>query len=807
MRVPLAWLRDYVAFDLDADAVAERFATLGFPVDAIERRTRLSGVLVGRLAKVEKHPDADRLQVCTVDVGAERTLTIATAATNVATGDVVPVATIGAELVGLTIAPRTMRGIASEGMLCSAAEVGLPGDWFEDGILRLESDVPIGTDFVALYGLNDDVLDVEITANRVDAMSVLGLARELAASLGVALREPATDVPAAATAPDPTPADVVTIASPDCRRVVAQRVSNVASRVAPFWMRSRLALAGQRPIDGIVDVSNFVMLECAQPLHFYDYAKLAGGALTVRDARDGETIRTLDGAERALDSRFLVLADEREPQCVAGLMGGASSEVTAQTRDVLIEAATFAGPRVRRMSVAFGLRTEASSRHEKGLPPALATFGAARAAHLLARAGATVHAPFVAGTTGDALAPIAVPIDRFRALLGIEITASEAAGALRALGFVVEHVDDAILAVPPGARGDVRIAEDVIEEVARIVGYDRIVAEMPAVFEHGISSDAYRNDVRVAHALAARGYRENVSLALQSGSVATRYARAGIAPGAVVEIANPLSEDQRYLRFSLLPGLLANAARYGAGGEMRSFELGHVFAARDAADANGRATDPTAQTVPGEPFAEVADAAWFASSPAVDEPHWRDSGFAAFKADALALVRALVGREAEVERATEPGLHPGKTAALLVDGARVATIGAVDPRLLAAFDLPGRAYAGSLHVADLPAYRAPRFRAPSRYPSVARDLALVVAPHVSARAIEDAVRAGAGDALASVDVFDEYRGPQVGPDKKSLAVRVVLQRDDATLTDADAEARVAAILASLRERCEAVIRS
>lgn len=786
MKLPIAWLRDYIDVTGTSDELAERYAGLGFPVAAIERRPRLSGVLVGRLVRVEKHPDADRLQVCTVDVGGERSLTIATAATNVAQEQFVPVATIGAELVGLTIGPRKMRGIASEGMLCSAAELGLDGAWFEDGILQLERDLAPGTDFVRAFRLSEDVLDVEVTANRVDAMSVLGLARELAASLGVAVREPSLAVER--YAPDATPAGTVTLESADCKRFVALRVSQVVVRDAPFWMRARLALAGQRPIDNLVDISNFVMLEGAQPLHFYDYDRLAGKRLIVRDARDGERMQTLDDAERALDARFLVIADEREAQCIAGLKGATASEVTGDTREIIVEAATFAGPRVRRMSVALGLRTEASSRHEKGLPLGLSTWGAARAAHLLEREGATVHAPFAAGASDGASAPIAVAGNRFRALLGIDVDAAEASAALRALGFVVDARDGKLEVVAPAWRGDVRIAEDVVEEVARIVGYDRIEAQMPAVFEQSVASAEYRAESRVAHALAAAGYREAQTFSLQAASVAQTFARAGIAlPGDVVEIRNPLSEEQRYLRFSLLPGLLAVAERYASGGPLRVFEIGHVFEGV-------------------EPY-ETAGVAWLAVLPRREEPGWRDTGFLQFKGESEAMLRELCGRAPEAVTGTRPGWHPGKTAVLLAGDRDVALVGALDPRLVAAFDIEARVYAGWMRLADLPAYRVPRYDAPSKYPPIARDLALVVAPHVPAKDIEHAVRAAGDGEVASVRVFDEYRGAQVGDDKKSLAVRVVLQRPGATLTDAEADRLIATILRSLEERCGAKLRA
>ncbi|MBD5607164.1 MAG: hypothetical protein IAI48_19085, partial [Candidatus Eremiobacteraeota bacterium] len=423
----------------------------------------------------------------------------------------------------------------------------------------------------------------------------------------------------------------------------AQRVSGLDVRPAPAWMRVRLALAGQRPISNLVDISNFVMLETAQPLHFYDFDRLAGGELIARDARPGETIRTLDGANRPLDPRFLVIADDREPQSVAGLMGGAGSEVTAATRELLVEAATFSGPRVRRMSVALGLRTAASARHEKGLPPGLAPWGAARAAHLLQLEGATVHAPFEA-TPAVKLAPpkpVRISLARFPALLGIEIAEAEAVAALSHLGFEAHATADdsqigeaprrCLDVTPPPWRGDVTIAEDVVEEVARIVGYDRIVAHMPPILDQEVSSAEYRAESRVAHALAELGFREAVTLALQPRAIGETYVNAGVAvPGGAVEILNPISEEQRFLRFSLVPALLALAQRYGADDSFRAFEVGHTFA-----------TGVEAATV------ETPEAVWLAAMPATDAPSWRDGGFLGFKGEAVALVRSLTGRTPE----------------------------------------------------------------------------------------------------------------------------------------------------------------
>jgi phenylalanyl-tRNA synthetase beta chain len=789
MKLPIAWLRDYIDLELGTDEIAGQLALLGFPVDGIERRPNLSGIVVGRLTKVEKHPNADRLQVCTVDTGGASALTIATAATNVAQGQVVPVAVIGAKLVGLEIAPRTMRGIESEGMLVSAGEIGLADEWFEDGILQLAPETPLGADFVKMYRLEDDVLDVEITANRVDAMSVLGLARELAAAFAKSVRVPDTSFAPAPARPQGSDASI-TLESPDCKRFVAQRFSNVSVRTAPFWMRVRLALAGQRPINNLVDISNFVMLETGQPLHFYDFEKLAGRRLIVRDARPGETMLTLDGEARTLQSIDLVIADAERAQCLAGLRGAASSEVTEATRELLLEAASFSGPRIRRMSVAMGLRTDASSRHEKGLPLALGELAAARAAHLLQAEGASAQPAFATGAEIEQPASIRVSAAQVHALLGTIVADEEIALSLRGLGFTVAADGDAFVATPPAWRGDIKLREDVIEEVGRITGYDRIGAEQPPILDQAISSRDYHDERRVAHAIAALGYREAVTFALQGAQVRELHERAGVAlPGPVVEITNPLSEEQRYMRFSLLPGLLTIVRRHEAETPLRLFEIGHIFHGAP------------------EPL-ETEMVAWLLVMPKLaDEPEWRDAGFLDFKGESLAFLRAIAGRAGEAVSARHDELHPGKTASLLVDGKDAALIGAVDPRLLASYDITSRVYAGLARMNDIPDYRVPRYKPASRYPAIERDLALIVAPEIPAMDIEHAARAGADGVLTDVRVFDEYRGPQVESGKKSIALRVVLQRDDATLTDAEADRHVAAILASLAERCGAKIRA
>jgi phenylalanyl-tRNA synthetase beta chain len=782
MRVPISWLRDYVALPDDADAVASALARLGFPVDAIETRPTITGVVIGRIERIEKHPNADRLQVCTIDVGSERRLTIATAATNVAQGQTVPVATIGAVLPHLTIAPRTMRGIASEGMLCSGGELALEPEWFEDGIMQLDADMPLGANAIEVLGLAEAVLDVDVTPNRVDAFSMIGLARELAAAFGVPLRLPETMV----SYVGPTDDVRVTIESVDCRRYVAQRVGGLEVRPAPAWMRVRLALAGQRPINNLVDISNFVMLETSQPLHFFDHAKIAGKHIIVRDARPGEHLVTLDGTERTLDASALVIADEEQATGLAGLMGGLISEVGDETREVVIESANWTGPRIRRMSVALGLRTEASTRNEKHLAPALTDLGAARAAALLAAEGGRVREPIPYGAALAAAAPIALPKSDIPRLLGFTLTDAEVTDALEALGFTVALDADTFAVTAPAWRTDVAIAADVVEEIARIAGYDRLAATMPVVAEQPLASDVFERDAAIATVLCGLGYHECMTLALQPAAIAERDRTLGLAVPPVARITNPLSEDQRYLRYTLLHAHLALAARDRALRPYRTFEIGHIFEDADDAPRERNVVTLVATTAPA------------------NEPAWRSTPFLALKSDVRAALRALTGRDATVVRAAPSHLHPGKSAELVIDGVVVGVVGVVDPRLARAYELDGDVVAATLEIERFPVRRERAVTPPSRFPAIERDLAVVVDTAVAAADIT-AIAIAQPD-VRDAHVFDEYRGAQIDVAKKSLALRVTLQREDATMTDAQADAAIAAIVAALRERFGAVLR-
>jgi phenylalanyl-tRNA synthetase beta chain len=787
VRVPVAWLREFVELPTDVGAIADRLAMLGFPVAEIEKRPAITGVVAGRIVTLEKHPNADRLQVAQVDVAGLRPLTIATAAENVAAGQTIAVATVGARLPELTIERRTMRGVASEGMMISPEELALPTAWFEEGIMQLDAMVALGANVVELFGLDTDVLDVEITSNRTDAMSIVGLARELAASYGLPLRLPPLVNPGAGVVPRAQEPQV-SIESPDCTRFVAQRFDGIRVGASPTWMRVRLALAGQRPINNLVDVSNYVMLETGQPLHFYDADCVADARLIVRSARDGEKIVTLDGVDRTLTTQALVIADPTRALGLAGLMGGSTSEVTDATTAIILESANFNGARIRRMSKEQGLRTEASTRHEKSLAPALTDVGAARAAQLLVQSGATAYQPRAFGSPIVPANPIRLRVAEVARLLGLAIPVPRIVAHLEALGCEVALESDTELCVtPPAWRRDLSIPADLVEEVARMEGYENIVAIVPSVPAHAISSAPYDLENRTASALAALRYREVITHSLHGAQLFERAASAGLPQGPpAVEVRNPLSEEQRFLRDSLVPGLIEYFATADA--RVRIFEIGHVFA-------------------PGEDgVVERRALAFGFAAESIDEPSWRDSRFLELKGDCETLLREVTGRSTDASVATRTGLHPGKTALVTIDGHEAGTLGRVDPRLTKAYDVKLPVYLCSIDLDALPPHRLPRYRPPSRFPSTYRDLALIVGLDVTAGEIERAIAAALGSICTGARVFDEYRGRQVGTSRKSLAVRITLQRSDATITDEEADAAIAQVIEVVRSRFGATIR-
>ncbi len=824
MRVPLSWLRDYVDIELAPDMLADRLTLLGMEVKGIERwGAEWRNVVVGELLSVEKHPNADRLSLTRVYVGDGEPLDIVCGAINIAVGQRVPVALPGAVLPGDRRIERTAKmGVVSNGMLCSGDELNITGD--ADGILILAADAPIGTALTDLYG--DTVLDVDVKPNRGDALSLVGLAREVSAVTGAPLRWPDTDPPEDGRAVG----DLLTVEvrDPDwCSRFVGRWVDGVMVGPAPERVQMRLRAAGQRPISNVVDVSNYVMLELGKPIHTYDADGVAERDgrrhLVVRRAVGGERLETIDHATRELDPDTLLIADDRVPLGMAGIMGGASSEVGEGTTRVIVESAIFDSIVIRRTGQRYALRSEASLRFEKGQEVRLARIGADRAARLVAEwAGGSVargrvdsapaepepaRVPFRPARVNRLLGTAIDPAAQRALLARVDIETLVATGARdrvvqvaadpRPLAVDVE-ITEALVAVIPTWRRDITIEADVSEEVARIGGYDAIPSILPdtAMPPWRPSPLAIRDLVR--EALAGAGLTEVVSHALVSPRMAETYAWTVELPpieggspavGRPIHVTNPLSADHSVLRPALVGSLVeivSTNVRRGRD-DVAIFEIGKGY---------GRDGDSSRE--------------WWrlglALVGALEEPSWSRPRRPADLGDAKGVVELVCGRlgfdpPAWSGAPEEPLLHPGRAAvaAATTGHGRLAlsgVVGELHPTFAAEADLRGaRLIVAEIEIAGLAGGRPADIQAlaPPRQPAAERDLAIVVAETVEAASVAGAIRRAAGPDLASAALFDIYRGAPLAADEKSLAWRLVFQAEDRTLTEVEIEAAVASI--------------
>ena len=772
MKVLLSWLREFAPFEGDPAALGDEMSDLGMAVESMERIGEgLDGIVAARVLDLRSHPKADRIQLVDVDAGDGEALQICCGAFNMAVGDVVPLATLGTTMPdGLEIARRKLRGEWSNGMLCSGRELRLGDD--HEGILVLPEGTAPGTPVTDALGLQADVLwDLEINPNRPDAMSVAGVARDLAARVGVPFALPAPRV-------DEVGADAagrcsVELVDPDlCGRFLARVLDGVAVGSSPAWMQQRLTLLGMRPVNSVVDVSNYVMLELGQPNHTYDLDRVPGGRLRVRWARPGERITTLDDVERELAEGDGVIADgEDRPIGIAGVMGGASTEIGPDTTAVLLEMAWWDPMTIARSSRRLGLRSEASMRFERGADPEAVERAALRFAELLGADGATL-APGSVDVRGalPSRAPVRVRTSRVNLLLGTELAVDDVRGAIEPIGFACEPVADDLDVVVPSWRYDTATETDVIEEVARHVGYAALPTRRPTSPVTGSLSERQRLRRRLRSLLAGLGLSE----AMPSPLLAPEdLARVG-APTPPVLLTNPMAAEESALRTSLRPGLLGalahNAAHQITG--VRLFELGTVFLP----------PLPGAGPLPAEPehLAVVLGG--------------EDAHAAAGVLDVLVEALAVPGVDLVTDEV--PGLHPTRCARIEVAGQGVGWVGELDPDVLAAAGVGERA--GWLEV-DLDRLLAQphgerSYRRVSRFPASDVDLAFAVDEGTSAVAVERTVATAAGDLLESVALFDVYRGAGVGDGRRSLAYRLRFRADDRTLTDAEvAEARAAVI--------------
>jgi phenylalanyl-tRNA synthetase beta chain len=830
MKVPLSWLREYCDPPLDVHAIEERLTMTGTKVEAIHHHgvPATDGFVVGHVLSAEQHPDADRLKVCTVDVGASdengdaAPATIVCGAPNVAAGQTVAVARPGAVMPdGTKLKQAKLRGVVSEGMILSEAELAIDsGPPAPEGIMvldgqMLDAELAPGTPLAEVLAISTDVLELEITPNRPDCLGVYGVARELHAATGAPLADaPWAEDPGSA---GPVSGAEVILEVPElCPRFTARVFENVTIAPSPPWLKARLTAAGQRPINNVVDITNYAMLLTGQPLHAFDLDRVAGVRLTVRRAHDSEQVQTLDGQTRTLDSEMLVIEDADGPTSIAGLMGGARSEVAPDTTRVLMEVANWHGPNIHRSSWALALRSEASSRFEKGLQPEQCLHAQAVATQLMIDlCGATVSPGTidVGLKSADAIAAhaeIGLREARVQAILGVPVTSERQAEILGALDFATERREGGLaVTVPALRRDDVTREIDLIEEIARIDGVERLPATLPARRgAAGKLSHAQRVRRAAEDAMVGRGLHEIVGWSFTDPELLDR-----LLLGAdhdlrrVVALENPLSDTQSIMRPTLL-GSLLDAARHNVARndpDVAIFESGTVYRAHAAGHTS-------------ELPADEHHALGVLLSGSLEPRAWRGERREADFFAAKGLLGALLerfGLDWSVTASAWPFLHPGRSAAVEVVGAdgsalaganrseasvRLGFIGELHPLVASAWDLP-RAAAFAIDLGKLAGVTSPivEFTAFGPFPPLRQDLAVILPAAVTAAEVLATVRAAAGKTLEDVRVFDVYTGAQVGEGRRSLALALSFRVLDRTLTDEDIEPIRGRIVAALTE--------
>src|SRR5919201_564781 len=846
MKVAVNWLRDYVEVDLAPEELARRLTLSGTKVEHVDYvGAQWRDVVVGRITRLEPHPDPDvSLQLATVSLGERGEQTVVTGAFNMQVGDKVPYAGLGVTLAnGVTIKPRKLRGVVSEGMVLADDELGLGED--HTGIRILDPAAPEGRSLSEVLG--DAILELEITTNRPDCLSVLGIAREVAAITGKTLRLPEVRI----VEGDGSASELLSVRVEDpvlCPRFVARVITGVTVGPSPKWMVARLQAAGVRAINNVVDVTNYVMLEYGQPMHPYDAALLAGRAggckppgLVIRHAREGETLQTLDGQTRRLTPEMLVIADGAgTPIGLAGIMGGATTEVSEATTTVALEVANWNPANIRRTSARLGLRTEASTRFEKGLPAYLTALAADRAAALMAElGGGTVARGLIdVGEVREERRTIVLPVSEPRRLLGMDLDRTQIAQSLCPLGFAVQTTmpgaPDALAVTVPPWRGAVAVAADLVEEIARMIGYNKVPETMlrggvPArevdrgfywwrrlrlfllacglseATNHSLTGDTQLARLRAPDALEAGPLSEDEIAALVPNAAAVTGATFG-----PLRLQNPMAPDRDTLRPTLLAGLLDNLSlnlRNGAE-SVRFFELGRAYFPRAF-----HAPDPAQLPALERRTLDIALAGLR------EERSWDGPTLTLDFFDLKGIVEELMAycgiAHYVVEPAGHPVLHPGRAARLrLADGrgrpaTELAVLGEVHPAVAARFDLRERALLLELDVDALAAVATTdrTYQDVPRYPAVKRDLAVVVARSTPAADVLRAVRQGGVKLLRTVRVFDVYTGEQIGADQKSLALSLVFQAPDGTLTERQVDGVVGTIQRLLQDTVGATFRA
>ena len=795
MLISLNWLKEYVDITADAPTLAERLTLAGNEVERIaQQEVDFDGVVVAEVKSLRPLPGSTKNQIAGVTTGGAA-VEVVTGAWNLAVGDRVPYATPGSRLGDRRIETKTFLGVPSAGMLCSAIELGLGED--AAGIMILDPGATPGQDLHALYP-RDTILELEIKSNRPDLLCHLGIAREVGAIFNLSVREPKIPKTRSSDAPD-----LVRIDAPDgCRRFVGRLITGITVAPSPPWMQARLRAAGVRPISNIVDITNYVMLESGQPMHAFDYRRLTGGRIVVRRARDGEELACLDGKTRRLTAHDMVVADTERAQGLAGIIGGAESAVQAATTDIVLEAATWEPRSIRRTARMHGLRTEASSRFEKGLSPALSLPAVERAAALVAElSGGTATRASDVYPVPLTPATIELDADRIERVLGVRVEIADAASILERLRFIVKRAGARLQVQPPAFRLDCSIPEDLVEEIGRVHGYDRVPSTLPGartpvrdLFERRDADETARE------VLAGRELDEAVTSSLVSAEATPPIAMPSAAQ-AVVKVKNPMAENRDALRRSLLPGLLealALNARQDQGGA-RLFELGSVFwkSAVNAVD------EPQALALAAHVPAGGADAA-------VAELRSLQATLATMR-DRFA-IPATAFKQADFPSENPgvfAGFHPGRTGEVLDDGEPIGIVGEVHPQLLAQLGLPGRAVVAEVLFDRFSAGggRTPQARPLARFPGVRRDLTVLIRGKIAASEVLQVIRQQGGYTLRDISMVSEYQGPQLEAGARSLSFRLHYQADDRTLTNEEVAAVQQRIIDGLNARFGAEVRS
>ncbi len=790
MKISFNWLKERLPLSLSAEQLAERMPQLGFEVASIEKRgPAFTGVVTAQILQIDKHPNADRLSLCVVEDGTGK-VSVVCGAKNIAVGQKIPFARVGAVLPGdFKITKSKIRGVESNGMICSAEELGIGKA--NGGILVLDPSISIGKDFASMLGPADDVLEVEITPNRPDCLSHLGLARELA----VFLKTPLVHKPLPALS-ESGECPRITIKDPlSCPRYVGRLITGVKVAESPAWLKAKLEAVGLRPINNVVDVTNLILMDMGQPLHAFDLQKLSGPEIVVRAASKGERIKALDGKTYDLTDANLVIADAQKPVAIAGVMGGEETGVTEATTSVLLESAYFAPPAVRKSGQKLRLRSDSSYRFERGVDPGAVEEASARAAALIAEL--TGGKASTARAAGEAYKPrpaISFTSARINRILGSEFSEKEILGVLSAIGAISPHEFSA-----PSHRGDLETVWDLAEEVGRLLGYDAIPSRIkPFTVEPSAQTPMQTLGARLRQRLVAQGFFEAYNYDLIARKELTSL---GMAAEGLVELANPLSEDWALLRPSLLPSLLRNAVfnKNRGAKAARLFELGKIYG-----KAEGQVTERW--RLAGVMLGPVAPAFWKAA-------RTPDADFHDLKGVIEDLVAGLPGvklepRGVDPHCPNTPLYHPGAAMKLTLGKEKLGDFGLLHPRVARALDLdrqPVGVFNLKLDVLLSAKAPATRFTPFSVFPSVERDLSFFVDAKRLYAELESAIREAAGAELRGLSLIDLFAGKGVPEGKRSLTVRLVFSREDRTLTDPEVNQAVDAAIKAL-EAAGAILR-